>query len=144
MERIEDCISFMIGKVGQQVTRRARELLAPYGVTPVQYAVLKVLTDHNGINGADLGARMVLDSASITGVIDRMESVGLVTRRADSEDRRVQRIYTTEKGQALQGPIDDAMDSLNSEAFAILGGPDPDLPRRLRLLGDPKNWRRGV
>ncbi len=144
MDRVEDCISFMIGKVGQQVTRRARELLAPYGVTPVQYAVLKVLADHDGISGADLGTRMLLDSASITGVIDRMESLGLVTRQADPEDRRIQRIHTTEKGRALQAPTDDAMDRLNREALAILGGPDPDLPRRLRLLGDPKKWKHGV
>lgn len=144
MERIEDCISFLIGKVGQQVTRRARELLAPHGVTPVQYAVLKVLSDSDGISGADLGARMVLDSASITGVVDRLESLGLVERRADPEDGRMQRIFATEKSRALQAPADAAMDRLNAEAFVILGGEDPDLPRRLRLLGDQRNWKHGV
>lgn len=144
MKRIEDCISFLIGKVGQQVTRRARELLAPLGVTPVQYAVLKVLSDSDGISGTDLGARMVLDSASITGVIDRLESLGLVERRADSDDRRVQRIFATKKSRALQAPADAAMDQLNVEAYAILGGEDPDLPRRLRLLGDQRNWKHGV
>lgn len=144
MERIEDCISFLVGKVGQQVTRRARELLAPYGITPVQYAVLKVLSESDGISGADLGARMVLDSASITGVVDRLESLGLVERRADSDDRRVHRIFATQKSRALQAPADAVMDRLNAEAYSILGGEDPDLPRRLRLLGDQKNWTHGV
>ncbi|TQV76365.1 MarR family transcriptional regulator [Denitrobaculum tricleocarpae] len=140
MEQIEDCISFLIGKAGQQVTRRARELLAPHGVTPVQYAVLKILAEDDGISGSDLGSRMKLDSASITGVVDRMESLGLVERLSDAEDRRVQRIYATGKGCSLQGPLDAAMDRLNAEAAAVLGGEAAGLPRHLRLLGERKNW----
>ena len=54
MDRIEDCISFIVGKTAQQVTRRARELLAPFGVTPVQYAVLKVVCDAEALSGVDI------------------------------------------------------------------------------------------
>ena len=100
MERLEDCISFLIGKAAQQVTRRAREILAPYGVTPVQYAVLKVLWEADGRSGAELGARLVLDSASITGVVDRLEKHGLVERTRPKHDRRVQFIELTDAGMS--------------------------------------------
>lgn len=144
MDRIEDCISFLAGKAAQQVTRRARELLAPFGVTPVQYAVLKVLGDTGGLSGAELGQRMVLDSASITGVVDRLEALGLVERRADPGDRRAQQIVATQRARDLAGPLDAAMDRLNAEAAAVLGGPDGAFLRRLRQLGDQKMWKEHV
>ncbi|MCB9957552.1 MAG: MarR family transcriptional regulator [Rhodospirillaceae bacterium] len=144
MDKIEDCISFLAGKAAQQVTRRARELLAPFGVTPVQYAVLKVLGDTGGLSGAELGQRMVLDSASITGVVDRLEALGLVERRADPSDRRAQQIVATARARDLAGPLDAAMDRLNAEAAAVLGGPDGAFLQRLRHLGDQKMWKEHV
>ncbi|MBC7801159.1 MAG: MarR family transcriptional regulator, partial [Gemmatimonadaceae bacterium] len=58
MDRVEDCISFLIGKAGQQIARRARDKLAAYAVTPTQYAVLKVLWEQDGLSGAELGGRL--------------------------------------------------------------------------------------
>ena len=141
---MEDCISFVVGKAAQQVTRRARELLGPFGVTPVQYAALKVLSGSEGMSGAEIGARMVLDSASITGVVDRLETLGLVKRRPDSKDRRVHRIVATPRAEELIGSLDSAMDQLNAEASAVLGGHDGDFFQRLRQLGDEKGWKRDV
>jgi MarR family transcriptional regulator, organic hydroperoxide resistance regulator len=43
MERIDECISFLAGKAAQAVSRLARERLEPFGITPVQYAVLQAL-----------------------------------------------------------------------------------------------------
>src|SRR5262249_51250781 len=99
VERLEDCISFAIGKAQQQVMRAAREGLAPYGITPVQFAILKVLWERDGLSGAELCARLVLDSATVTGLLDRLETGGWLERRADpGGDRRMSRVYLTEKG----------------------------------------------
>src|SRR5215469_3062370 len=106
MDRVEDCISFVIGKAGQQISRRAREKLAAHGVTPMQYAVLKVLWQQEGQTGAELGARLVIDSATMTGLIDRLEASGLLKRQADADDRRVQRLFVTKQGRSLQKPLD--------------------------------------
>jgi DNA-binding MarR family transcriptional regulator len=141
LDRIEDCISFMVGKAAQQVTRRARELLAPFGVTPVQYAVLKVLAGTEGMSGAEIGARMVLDGASVTGVVDRLEALGLLERRADPKDRRTLRIVTTPRADDLMAAMDSAMDRLNAEAVAVLGRKDSEFFQRLRYLGDEKRWK---
>lgn len=141
MDRIEDCISFMVGKAAQQVTRRARELLAPFGVTPVQYAVLKVLAGTEGMSGAEIGARMVLDGASVTGVVDRLEALGLLERRADPKDRRTLRIVATPRADDLMAAMDSAMDRLNAEAVAVLGRKDSEFFQRLRQLGDEKRWK---
>lgn len=122
MQRLEDCLSFLIGKAQQQVTKASREALASHGVTPVQFAILKVLWERNGLNGAELCARLVLDSATVTGLIDRMEAGGLLERRADpGGDRRMSRVYLTKKGAQLESPLDAAMDRVNKQFVNALG-----------------------
>jgi MarR family transcriptional regulator, organic hydroperoxide resistance regulator len=122
VERLEDCLSFLIGKAQQQVTKASREALTPYGVTPVQFAILKILWERNGLNGAQLCARLVLDSATVTGLIDRMEAGGLLERRADpGGDRRMSRVYLTKKGARLEAPLDAAMDRVNRQFVNALG-----------------------
>jgi DNA-binding MarR family transcriptional regulator len=139
MDRVESCISFLISKAAQQISRRAREKLAAWGVTPPQYTVLKVLWDGDGQSGAAIGARLVIDSATITGVIDRLEDAGLIKRRADDDDRRVYRLFLTARGEALQEPLDAAMDQLNAEVKAVLGGRARSVWDGLRRLGETAN-----
>lgn len=138
MDRVEDCISFLIGKAGQQMAKRARERLAPHGVTPTQYAVLKVLWQQDRQSGAELGARLSIDSATITGVIDRLQTAGLLERRSGGADRRVHRLFLTARGRALQAALDAAMDQLNAEVAAEMGGGAQALWAALRRLGEAR------
>ncbi|WP_024510899.1 MarR family transcriptional regulator [Bradyrhizobium sp. ARR65] len=148
MERLEDCLSFLIGKAQQQVTKASREALAPYGVTPVQFAILKVLWERDGLNGAELCARLVLDSATVTGLIDRMEAGGWLERRADpGGDRRMSRVYLTNKGAQLEAPLDAVMDRVNKQFVNALGRDRAaSLWRDLETIGgvsrEPKAARR--
>ena len=139
MERIEDCISFLTGKAAQQVARRARERLAPHDVTPVQYAVLRALWEQDGQGGAQIGARLAIDSATTTGIIDRLEAAGLLVRRPDAEDRRIHRVFLTPAGRTLQKPLDRVMDELNAEIVAEMGAKEAAaLWAALRRLGGVK------
>lgn len=138
MNRVEDCISFLIGKAGQQIARRAREKLAAHGVTPTQYAVLKVLWERDGQSGAKLGGRLLIDSATVTGVADRLQAAGLLERRPHGEDRRVHSLCLTRPGRALQAPLDAAMDGLNEEVARAMGGEASALWAALRRLGEAK------
>ena len=129
MERIEDCISFLLGKAYQQVQQASKQQLAPHGVTPVQYALLRVLAERDGQTGAELGERLQLDSATITGLLDRLERAALVERRADRHDRRVNRIFATAQARALQPALDRAMGAVNASFLAALA---PSEAARLR------------
>ena len=129
MERIEECLSFLLGKAYQQVNQDAKRRLAPHGVTPVQYALLCVLWEDNNQSGTALNERLQLDSATITGVLDRLERAGFVERRADPQDRRVNRIHLTAQGQALQADLDREMDALNAAWFGRLSTGDAALLR---------------
>ena len=129
MEHIEDCLSFFLGKAYQRVTQSAKQRLAPYGVTPVQYALLKVLWEQDNLTGAELGERLVLDSSTMTGLLDRLEVAGLIKRLADATDRRINRIVLTDRGRDLQEPLDREMDQMNVD---FLGEFSPEERQRLR------------
>lgn len=144
MDRIEDCISFLVGKAAQQVTRRARELLAPFKVTPVQYAVLKILADGGAYSGAEIGKRLLLDSASVTGVLDRMERLRLVARRQDPNDRRAQLIVASPEARKMLPQLDGAMDRLNAESDGALGADRAAFLRAVRDLAADSKWGRDV
>ena len=132
MEHIEDCISFYLGKAYQRVTQSAKQRLAPYGVTPVQYALLKVLWEQDNQSGAELGERLVLDSSTMTGLLDRLEDAGLIKRQADATDRRMNRIVLTERGRDLQEPLDREMDQMNHDFLD--GFPSEDRQRLRSIL----------
>ena len=73
-------------------------------MTLTQYAVLKVLSDADGQTGAELGARLGIDSATTTGVADRLAANGLLERRPDPQDRRLQRLFLTPKRAPFSRP----------------------------------------
>jgi MarR family transcriptional regulator, organic hydroperoxide resistance regulator len=136
VDRIEDCITFITGKAAQTVFRQCREVLAPYGITPVQYAVLQLLWEKDRQTGAEIGSRLVLDSATITGVLDRLEKLELVERRSDRDDRRVNRICLTSKGRKRRTALQSEMDSLNRRIEDYLGSDSKKAWKILQQLAD--------
>jgi len=133
---IEDCVSFLVGKAAQQITRRCRDALIPFGITPVQYAVLNVLWEKDGQSLAEIGARLVLDSATMTGVADRLEASGLVARGpAPNGDRRVSCLLLTAAARTLAGPAQDALERVNGEVVAELGADAGRFWQALREIG---------
>jgi MarR family transcriptional regulator, organic hydroperoxide resistance regulator len=134
MPPIDDCIAFQACKAAQELSRRSRERLAPHGVTVTQYSVLCALWESDGQSGSELGARLVFDSATVTGLIDRLQSAQLIERRPDGSDRRVNRVFLTPQGKALQGPLSQAMRTLNDEVDTSLGEFAPLFRQQLRQL----------
>ena len=118
---IDHCVIFLLGKAFQRVSQRARERLAPHGVSPMQYVVLSVLWERNGQSGAELTARLRIDSATITGIIDRLVVAGWVVRVRDANDRRIQRVRLTPAGQSLRDELEREMIALNQEIATQLG-----------------------
>ncbi|RJG00631.1 MarR family winged helix-turn-helix transcriptional regulator [Noviherbaspirillum sedimenti] len=74
------------------------EFMKPLGVTRSQWWVLAYLSRHDGMIQSDLADMLELGKAALGGLIDRLESSDFIQRRADATDRRVKRIYLTEKG----------------------------------------------
>jgi DNA-binding MarR family transcriptional regulator len=134
MENIDDCISFLTAKAAQSVARVSRERLTPHGITPVQYAVLQVLWEKDGRNAAELCTRLAIDSATVTGVLDRLEKLELIQRRPDPTDRRVNRLYLTREARRRRALLQAVMDGVNGEVTRAFGAHAPQLWESLRRL----------
>jgi len=117
IERIEDCLTFLLGKAQQRAYQVGKLMLQPYGVTPVQYAVLHLLWERDGQQSSELGERLRLDSATMTGLLDRLVQNGLVERRSNSKDRRVNLIHLTNRGMELKDILNDKVEQAHQEVL---------------------------
>lgn len=139
MHDVESCFSFIIGKAVQSVNRRARELLAPYNVTPAQYAVLSAVCEKYPVTASDLIQRLQIDTATLTGIVDRLEAGKLIIRKDDTADRRVHLLSPTPRGKRAIRLMDKSMDLLNNEISEILGNDKASVLRGLKKLNRKPN-----
>ncbi len=109
---VEDCIFFQLSLAGRAGTRYWREQVAHLGVTSVQALVLDILYRDDNTTAKQLGKKTALDSATLTGILDRLEKAGFLKRQPDEEDRRAIRVCLTppgrEKGETIHSLIPQA------------------------------------
>ena len=72
-----------------------------FDITPVQYAALVVIGERPGLDQATLATAIAFDRATTGGVIDRMETKGLIRREIDKADRRARRLFIEPAGESL-------------------------------------------
>lgn len=90
------------------VTRRYGELLGEVGLTYPQYLCLLALWEADGPLGVgELGTLLHLDSGTLTPLLKRMESAGLVSRARDTADERRVQVSATDAGRALRERVAD-------------------------------------
>jgi DNA-binding MarR family transcriptional regulator len=77
--------------------------------------VLGFLTEEDQISSSELGKRTELDSATLTGILDRLEAAGFLERRSNPDDRRSIHIHLTPKGKALGRETAELLVSANRE-----------------------------
>lgn len=87
-----------------RLSRRLRlgfdELLEPFGLTSVQFAVLQRLAQVDGLVQAELSRRLAIEPATLTGILQRLERDAWVRRDCDPENHRLQRVWLSEKARA--------------------------------------------
>lgn len=108
--------------------------LEPYGLTPKQYNVLRILRGAHPepLPCNEVGARMVTPMPDVTRLLDRLEAKGLSERRRDAADRRVLNAGITAAGLALLADIDQPLAGWLESTVGRLG--DGDLAELVRLL----------
>ncbi|WP_210403951.1 MarR family winged helix-turn-helix transcriptional regulator [Pararhodobacter marinus] len=89
-------------------------------LTPVQFAALDALSDNPGIDQATLAGMIAHDRVTIGGVVDRLQTKGLVTRSVNEKDRRSRRLVLTEAGEAMLARIVPVVSDLQDEILCGL------------------------
>lgn len=88
-------------RVHDKIQRHSTTHLECYELTPAQYDVLAQLNDAPGIPQQELAQRLMVTKGNVCGLINRMSAHGLVERRCDPQDRRINLLYLTELGQKV-------------------------------------------
>ena len=137
MDQFEDCIIFQLAKAYQKAHGLFKKRILPYGLTPIQHLILEALWMQDGIPAKDIGKRLVLDRATLSGVLDRMSSGGWITKRQDPQDKRTLRISLTDKGRDLKPSLAMERNQANEELLNGLNLEETILLKR--LLKDIQN-----
>jgi|SRR6476660_1538719 len=96
-------VCFALYAASRATTGLYRTLLDELGLTYPQYLVLLVLWERGDTSVKDLGAALMLDSGTLSPLLKRMESAGLVTRRRGTDDERSVLVGLTATGRDLRG-----------------------------------------
>ncbi len=106
MLALDNQFCFALYSASHAMTRTYKPMLDRLGLTYPQYLVMLVLWERDGVLVKEIGARLFLDSGTLTPLLKRLEANGLLTRNRDASDERQVRIALTERGRDLRGPAE--------------------------------------
>lgn len=123
--------------------RVTKELARRADLTGPQLTVVKILEIFGDLSLSELSEKIRAQNSTVTGIIDRMEREGLVTRERSKEDRRVVYIRLTQKGKELSREIPvEPMEIFRSALESLTGQEVRDLLRILTKVA--RNVRKSV
>ena len=128
---LPDCTIFLLAKAYQKAHGRFKEVLKPHGLTNLQHLVLEGLWYESGQTAAELGKLLIMDKATLSGVLDRMADAGWIEKRPDPDDRRVVRLFTTDRADDQQAELIELRQQANTELLARFSMEEQVLLKRM-------------
>ncbi len=102
MLKLDNQLCFALYSTSLSMTRLYKPLLDELGLTYPQYLAMLVLWEKDGLMVSELGERLYLDSGTLTPLLKRLESSGLISRIRAVEDERRVHITLTAAGRKLK------------------------------------------
>jgi DNA-binding MarR family transcriptional regulator len=99
---LDNQLCFALYSTSLAMTKLYKPLLDELGLTYPQYLVMLVLWEGDGLMVSELGERLYLDSGTLTPLLKRLETAGLIARIRDVQDERRVRISLTAAGRRLK------------------------------------------
>lgn len=112
--KLENQLCFPLYACAKEVVRRYKPFLDQIDLTYTQYIVMMVLWEKKEMNVKTLGASLYLDSGTLTPLLKRLESKGLITRERSHQDERALNVAITEKGAQLREAAMDVPEKIQS------------------------------
>ena len=100
--QLDNQICFSLYTAARLVTQAYTPMLAQLGITYPQYLVLMVLWEKDNLPVNDIAHRLLLETNTVTPLLQRMEKLRLVNRKKGELDKRQQIVNLTEKGKNLE------------------------------------------
>ena len=123
---------FLLSRVGAAVRAGFKEVLAGWGIRPLQYVILMVLQTRGGASQQELCAAAGIDSGNMVELLDGLEALGYASRARDPRDRRRYVVTMTQRGQSALGELRQAIEQYNTAFLSPLT--DPERERLASIL----------
>ena len=128
---VQDRIFVALLQTADALSQEAEQLLKAAGLTGTQYNVLRILrgSEPQGLPCSGIGDRMISHDPDMTRLLDRMEKRGLITRKRQTDDRRVVKTRITPQALSLLKTLDQPVHELHERQFRHIPA------ARLKILG---------
>ena len=144
--KLENQLCFRLYTASRLLTQAYHPLLSEYGLTYPQYLVLMVLWEKDSQPVNDIAKRLLLETNTVTPLLKRMESQGILMRGKGSQDARQVIVTLTDKGRNLQNLLTDVpmkvgsaviCKSVTPETVPVLFGMLDDIIEKLDSFAKP-------
>lgn len=129
-------LSFALYGAANRLARLHKPILEPLGLTFPQYLAIFALLDGAPLAVGALGARLDMDTGTITPLVKRLEGAGFVTRRRDPADERRVLVDLTDHSRSLEAEIRGVTNRIKTACQLTDQGVD-DLRQTLEALAHP-------
>lgn len=131
--KLDNQLCFRLYTAARLTTGAYHPYLSPLGITYPQYLVLLVLWENDNLPVNDIARRLMLETNTITPLLQRMEKASLVRRTKGKEDSRQRIVSLTKKGVALREQAKHIPECLSAEIVKKMGSYD-DIARMVPVL----------
>lgn len=127
----QDCIFHLLTKASKAGVRCWKQQTADLGITAVQAKVLSFMHVYGDVTASRLGELTALDSATLTGLLDRLEAMDLARRQTKLDDRRAVLVCLTEHGRSVAETVHTRMQPANEKFLEGLSVAETAMLREL-------------
>jgi DNA-binding MarR family transcriptional regulator len=137
--------SFLLAQVGAHAAAKFAERLAPMGLMPPHAGILWMLGRSEGLSQQELASRLKIHPSRLVGLLDELQSRGLIERREKTSDRRIYALRLTPQGHTTLGEIGRVSGEHNKATCAALSEDEcTQLAELLQRIADQQGLTPGV
>ncbi|CCE02269.1 MarR family transcriptional regulator [Bradyrhizobium sp. STM 3809] len=128
---------FTLGELQRLVRAYADKEAARFGMTRAQWAVLAKVERNEGMKQSELAEQMEMQPITLTRLIDKLADAGLIERRGDDTDRRVNRLYLRKAARPLLAKLAVLRGEITATALDGISAADAErLTAQLETIKD--------
>ena len=116
--RLDNQICFRLYTAARLVSQAYTPMLTEMGITYPQYLVLMVLWERDNQPVNDIARRLMLETNTVTPLLQRMEKLGILSRTKGERDKRQQIVSLTQKGREMEEKAYELIPAGMGEKFA--------------------------
>lgn len=120
MNKWNQSYGFLLGKALQQMENKFSEGLLPFNINSRQYGVLLFIEENPYSSQKDISENLQIDRTTMVSHIDHLETLGLVERTKNPNDRRSYSLLITEKGKEVLNSRWEFLTHIESEVLGPL------------------------